>query len=88
MLYTQAMRTTVNIDEALLVLAKRIAAERSMTLGEFVESAVQREIGRAHATDRPTVVELPLSPSGGYLPGVELSNRGLFDAADADGGPG
>ena len=85
MSYGGIVRTTVNIDEALLALAKRAAAERSMTLGEFFEVAVRREVG-AHGADRTSTVDLPVSAGGGYLPGIELSNRGLHDAADAADG--
>ena len=54
-----------------------------MTLGEFFEFAVRRELGGGHSVDHGEGIELPVSPSGGYLPGVELSTRGLLDAAEA-----
>ena len=77
------MRTTVNLDGEVLATAKRLAAERGQTLGEFLEGAVVRE-----ATARPrgigTTVELPVSHRrGGLRRGIDpLSNRSLLDAAD------
>lgn len=78
------MRTTVNIDDRLLAVAKRRAAERRLTLGEFVEEAVRRELVREIGQRAP--VSLPVFSRGtGLRPGVDGSNRGLYDALDASG---
>lgn len=82
MTYRGDMRTTVNIDEVLLRQAKRMAAQRSVTLGEFLEDAIRREMTRSErAADHVT---LPVfTGGGGLLPGVEASNRGYLEAMDA-----
>ncbi|WP_136707570.1 hypothetical protein [Agromyces sp. H66] len=78
------MRTTVNIDEHLLVQAKRRAAARNLTLGEYVEEAVRHELLRDSARRAP--ISLPTFTRGtGMRAGIEASNRGLFDALDANG---
>ena len=78
------MRTTVNIDDQLLVQAKRCAAARNLTLGEYVEEAVRHELLRESA--KRTQISLPVFTRGtGMRAGIEASNRGLFDALDADG---
>ena len=64
------MRTTVNIDDDLLARAKRRAAARALTLGEFVEEAVRRELMRENPAS--TRVSLPVFTRGtGLRPGVE-----------------
>lgn len=74
----------MNIDDRLLAVAKRRAAERHLTLGEFVEEAVRRELVSEAARSQP--VSLPVFTRGtGMRPGVDGSNRGLYDALDANG---
>ncbi len=79
------MRTTLAIDHALLDRAKKRAAERGQTLGQYVESAVRRDL---LAPERPsTPPALPTFTRGtGLRPGLDpSSNRALFDALDASG---
>lgn len=79
------MRTTVNIDDDLLAFAKRRAAARGLTLGEFVEEAVRRELLSESAQRTP--ISLPVFRGGtGLRPGIDpSSNRSLYDALDEDG---
>lgn len=78
------MRTTISIDDQLLAQAKRRAAARDLTLGEFFEQAVRREL--ISETARRAPISLPVFTRGtGMRPGVEASNRGLFDALDENG---
>lgn len=78
------MRTTLTIDDAILARAKKRAASRGQTLGEYVESTVRREL-TIEATPR-VVPELPVFLRGtGLRAGVDASStRALFDALDAD----
>lgn len=79
------MRTTLSIDESLLQRAKKRAAERGQTLGQYVEDAVRRDLV---APPRAQVVpNLPTFSRGtGLRPGLDpSSNRALFDALDASG---
>lgn len=79
------MRTTVSIDDALLERAKKRAGERGQTLGQYVESAVRRDLVADDTS--PDVPELPVFTRGtGMRAGLDpSSNRALFDALDASG---
>ncbi|MDY7102699.1 MAG: antitoxin [Actinomycetota bacterium] len=75
------MRTTVNIDDELLVAAKARATAKGITLGQMIERAVRREL----AVDAPTPgPPIPVFTGGtGPRPGLDLtSNRAVFEALD------
>jgi len=79
------MRTTVTIDDNLLVLAKQRASERGKTLGDLVEDALHYYL----AMPKPGGKAAPPLPvfqgGGGFLPGIDpTSNVSMLDAADAD----
>jgi metal-responsive CopG/Arc/MetJ family transcriptional regulator len=65
------MKTTLNIDDTLLIELKREAARQGRTMSELVETAMrlllrsQRKLGRMHA--------LPRFRSGGTL--VDVADR-------------
>jgi hypothetical protein len=76
------MRTTISINDELLIAAKRQARERGITLGELVDGALQMELSRpASSTARPPI---PVFRGGGRLqPGVDLnSNRAIAELLD------
>lgn len=76
------MRTTLSISDELLTAAKRRARERGQTLGQFVDTALQRELNETRApNDAPAV---PIFRSGtGPRPGIDLtSNRALLETLD------
>jgi len=77
------MRTTISINDALLERAKLRARELGLTLGAYVEGALQREISIPAKAAAP--VSLTVSAAtGGPAPGVDLSsNRGLYEAVGA-----
>lgn len=78
------MRTTLSISDEILLAAKRRARERGITLGQFVDEALQRELSEPRAAaDVPPV---PVFTDGtGPRPGIDLSsNRALHDALDED----
>lgn len=79
------MRTTLAIDEALLARAKKRAAQRGQTLGQYVESAVRRDL--LIPEDRGAAPELPVFARGtGMRPGINPSStRAIHDALDASG---
>ena len=60
------MRTTVNISDPLLRAARRRAAERGITLGEFLEDAVRMQIAQKVTAAAPfrlhTVSGKPVNP--------------------------
>jgi hypothetical protein len=76
------MRTTVDLDDELLLAAKRRAAERGSTLTAFIEEALA-----AALIDKPAEksgFRLRWKPHRGRLrPGIDLSDRdSLFDAME------
>ncbi|HUA73328.1 MAG TPA: hypothetical protein VL988_01060 [Solirubrobacteraceae bacterium] len=77
------MRTTVTVDDHLLLAAKRRARERGQTLGQVVEDALRRELA---GSSQGEPIEVPVFRGGdGPLPGVDLrSNRALGELLDRD----
>jgi hypothetical protein len=88
------MRTTINIDDALLAEAKQVAARTGRSLAAVVEDALRESL---HRRNRPGVrtVELPVFGEGGFQPGVDLDDSAALlelmeqeddqDAGDAAG---
>ncbi len=79
------MRTTLSIEAALLERAKKRAAQHGQTLGQYVESAVRRDL--VTPRERGPIPELPVFTRGtGMRPGIDpSSNRAIYDALDASG---
>lgn len=77
------MRTTVSIDDELLVSARRRAAQRGLTLSDVVNQALQRDLAAAVPGRGPAI---PVFRGGtGPSPGVDLtSNRALLELLDED----
>ena len=75
------MRTTVAVDDNLLVAAKRRARQRGKTLGQVVEDALRRELAEPAEVEP---LEVPVFRGGeGPRPGIDLtSNRALRNALD------
>ena len=74
------MRTTINLDEALIERAKTIAAQTGKSFSDVIEDAVRESMARrdqaAGRRNRP----LPVHRGGRLLPGVDLDdNAGLLD---------
>lgn len=75
------MRTTVAVDDNLLIAARRRARDRGQTLGQVMEDALRRELA---APVEPEPVGVPVfAGGGGPLPGIDLtSNRAVREALD------
>ena len=76
------MRTTIKIDDRLLVEAKTRAAVSGRTLNQVVEDALREAFARRGAADsaRP---ELPVFRGGRLVPGVDLDDTAsLLDLMD------
>jgi len=75
------MRTTLNIDDQLLIAAKHRAAEHGVTLTGIIESALREVCAKPAAVIKPTSL---ITVSGaGVKPGVDLdSSRSLRDIMD------
>lgn len=78
------MRTTVAIDDNLLAHAKQRASEMRLTLGEYLESAIQIELiwGQRVEGRRP---RLRTVPGGTLQPGIDpTSNSSLLGDDELD----
>jgi hypothetical protein len=76
------VRTTVNLDDALLGSAKQAAAARGTTLTRLIEDALREALARPPVAQSERV-ELPTSGGGGLRAGVDLNDsaalRDLMD---------
>lgn len=80
------MRTTLDINDHLLIEAKRHAASRGLSLKALVEEALR---GRLHglAVRSPAAVRLPTFHGNGLQQGVDLTDSGaLLEVMDAEPG--
>jgi hypothetical protein len=73
------MRTTININEHLLQMAKRRALETNRTLTSVFEDALRLALDvKSGATNRR--ITIPVSGAGGLQSGVDLDdNASLLD---------
>lgn len=78
------MKTTLNINDALLANAKALAAQQRTTLTRLIEEGLQLRLQAQKTTVQPG--RLPVYRGrGGLLAGVDpLSNKALLEAADDD----
>ena len=81
------MKTTLDIDDALLVRAKAASAKERKSLTALIEEGLRLRLRaqRANTPGRPA--KLPIfHGKGGMRPGIDpLSNRAILDAMDDDG---
>jgi len=80
------MRTTIRLDDELLMEAKRIAAESNRTLAEVVEESLRETFAR-RKSPRPTKeFKLPTFRGEGLQPGITWddlnSNSRMLDIMD------
>lgn len=86
------MRTTLDLDDTLLVRAKALAARERLTLTRVIEEGLRLRLRPAarQPLAGATVPPIPVYHGrSGLAPGIDpLRNGALFDAADEeDGGP-
>jgi len=75
------MRTTINIDDRLLVVAKHRAVERGVSLGRIIEEALRQSLAQPAQEKKP--IRLTTAPGTGTKPGLDLDNgRALRDLMD------
>ncbi len=75
------MRTTLNLDDQLLKLAKHRAIEQGVSLSEFIENVIRQSFSR-QSVDHKTV-RLITTAGPGVKPGVDLDNaRSMLDIMD------
>jgi hypothetical protein len=78
------VKTTLNLNDALLTRAKAMAAQQRTSLTRLIEEGLQLRLKAP--PEAPRAVRLPVfRGKGGLAPGIGgLSNRDMLDAADRD----
>lgn len=79
------MKTTLDLDDDLLVRAKSQAARERTSLTALIEEGLRLRLRRGAPGRRGSSRLAVHHGRGGLMPGIDpLSNRSLFDAADDD----
>ncbi|MCH7715379.1 MAG: ribbon-helix-helix protein, CopG family [Gemmatimonadetes bacterium] len=77
------MRTTVRLEDDILRRAKERAVASGTTLTGVIREALQAYLARPVDAADPCPVALPVSGSGGTLPGIDLDDTAsLYDVMD------
>ncbi len=77
------MRTTIRIDDQLLVEAKKLAAETGRSLTAVIEDSLREVLARRPRPTRRGRVRLPTFGGKGLQPGVDLDDTAsLLDRMD------
>jgi hypothetical protein len=78
------MKTTLDLNDALLIEAKALAAQQRTSLTRLIEEGLQLRLRARQGPIGP--VRLPVyRGKGGLAPGLDgLSNKALMEAADRD----
>ncbi|HSI48051.1 MAG TPA: DUF6364 family protein [Ideonella sp.] len=76
------MKTTLDLNDALLTEAKTLAAQQRTSLTRLIEEGLQLRLRAQQAPVKP--VRLPVyRGKGGLVAGLDgLSNKAMLDAAD------
>jgi len=83
-LYDTGMKTTLDIDDELLVRAKAASARERKSLTAIIEEGLRLRLRGGRSNRRSSSRRLAIHRGkGGLVAGVDpLSNRSLLDAAD------
>lgn len=68
------MRTTINVDEQLLIQAKAQAAASGVTLTQLIEDALRESLIRRESVENRGRVRLITMKGTGTRPGIDLDN--------------
>lgn len=80
----RCMRTTVRLDEHLLLAAKKHAAESGTTLTAVLEQALRESLARRSVPTKARRLRLKTFRGGGVCAGVDLDdNASLLDVMGA-----
>ena len=84
-LYTDSVKTTLDLDDDLLARAKALAARERTSLTALIEEGLRLRLRRRGPSRTPAARLAVFQGRGGLVVGVDpLSNRSLSDAADDD----
>jgi Family of unknown function (DUF6364) len=80
------MKTTLDINDALLANAKALAAQQQTSLTRLIEEGLQLRLRATQTPGRSTKPKIPVfNGRDGLVAGVNsLSNKSMLDAADDD----
>jgi hypothetical protein len=80
------MKTTLDLNDVLLIHAKSFAAQQRTTLTKLIEEGLELRLHRRLRPARKKKLSLPVfAGKGGLCDGLNgLSNRAFWDAADHD----
>ena len=79
------MKTTLDINDELLVRAKAVSARERKSLTALIEEGLRLRLRRAGPGRRTSKTLVVHRGKGGLVAGVDpLSNRSMLDAADND----
>jgi hypothetical protein len=82
------MRTTIRIDDQLLVEAKKLAATTGRTLTAVIEDALRAAIAQTPPSRRRPRTKLTTYRGRGLQPGVDLDDAAsLLDLMEGSDGP-
>ena len=78
------MKTTLNLNDALLTRAKTLAAQQRTSLTRLIEEGLQWRLREDQAQTR--AIRIPVyRGKGGLIPGLDgLSNKAMLEAAEHD----
>jgi hypothetical protein len=78
------MRTTLELDEALVTRAGAVAAREGVPIHRFIEQLIEEGLAQRPAPPANDLPPLPILPgTGGLMPGVDpLSNASLYGDED------
>lgn len=80
------MRTTVNIDDQLLIEVKTVAARSGRTMAAVIEDALRQALAARGSNGQVSPVTLPTHDGGGVQPGVDLDDSAsLLDLMEGRG---
>jgi hypothetical protein len=68
------MRTTINLPDALVARAKRLAAESRTTLTAIIESSLRETLARRQKGTKAPAPKLPVYGRKGLQPGIDLDD--------------
>ena len=72
------MRTTIRLNEDLLVQVKQIAARSGRTMTDVIEDALRDMLARQWTTEERAPVRLTTVSGGGLQPGVDLDDSAVL----------
>jgi hypothetical protein len=81
------MRTTIHLDDNLLLELRQIAAATGRTLTSVIQDALRESLSRRRTSNR-SPIELPVFHGTGLLPGVDLhDSASMLERMESGGDP-